>query len=231
MALPKIKQPIFTMTLPSTGQTLRYRPFTVAEEKILLVARESSDVNDIVNAYKGIINNCCLDPIDVDKLCSFDIEYLFINIRAKSVSNIVEVIVTDEEDGNKYKVEVNLDDLKVSESEFSPHIKLNEEISIVLRYPTFDYLTNLQKVAEKDQMLAIVAGCIDQIYEGETVYEASNYSRRDLEEFVMSLGMKELVLVKEFFEKMPKVYTEISYTRKDGIVKTTRLEGIQSFFD
>jgi len=90
MALPKIKQPIFELTIPSTGKNIRYKPFTVAEEKLLLVAKESNETKDIVNAYKGIINNCCLDPVDVDKLCSFDIEYLFINIRSKSVSNIIE---------------------------------------------------------------------------------------------------------------------------------------------
>lgn len=231
MALPKIKQPIFQLVLPSTGQTIRYRPFTVAEEKILLVARESSDVNDIINAYKGIINNCCLDPIDVDKLCGFDIEFLFINIRSKSVSNVIEVIITDEEDGNKYKVEIDLDEVQVSKSAVDSHVKLNDEISMTLKYPTFEYLTSLQQVQESDQMMAIITGCIEQIYEGETVYEASNYSRKDLEEFVMSLGMKELTQTREFFEKMPKVYADVSYTRKDGTVKSTRIEGIQSFFD
>ena len=114
MALPKIKQPIFELEIPSTGQKIRYRPFTVAEEKILLVTKESDDVKDMVNAYKAIVNNCCLDSIDVDKLCSFDLEYFFLNIRSKSVSNIVAARIKDEDDGQTYDIEIDLDKLIVS---------------------------------------------------------------------------------------------------------------------
>lgn len=230
MALPKIKQPIFELTLPSNGQIVRYRPFTVAEEKILLVAKESSDTKDTINAYKGIINNCCLDPLDVDKLCSFDIEYIFINLRSKSVSNLIEAQITDATDGLKYKLDINLDAVQVSKPNVSNNIKLNDDIGVVLKYPTFDYLSNLNTVDESSQMFSIIIGCIDQIYEGETVYESSNYTRKELEEFVMSLGMKELTKIKEFFEEMPKVYIDATYTRKDGTEAQTRVEGIQSFF-
>lgn len=230
MALPKIKQPIFELTLPSNGQVVRYRPFTVAEEKILLVAKESSDTKDAINAYKGIINNCCLDPIDVDKLCSFDIEYLFINLRSKSVSNVIEAQITDATDGLKYRLEINLDTVQVSKPDVNPNIKLNEDVGVVLKYPTFDYLSSLNTTDESSQMFEVIIGCIDQIYEGETVYEASNYTRKELEEFIMSLGMKELTKIKEFFEQMPKVYIDATYTRKDGTEAQTRVEGIQSFF-
>ena len=230
MALPKIKQPIFELAIPSNGQIVRYRPFTVAEEKILLVAKESSDTKDTINAYKGIINNCCLDPVDVDKLCSFDIEYLFINLRSKSVSNVIEAQITDETDGLKYKLDINLDTVQVSRPDVNNNIKLNDDVGVVLKYPTFDYLSSLSTIDDSSQVFSVVIGCIDQIYEGETVYEASNYTRTELEEFVMSFGMKELAKVKDFFEQMPKVYIDATYTRKDGTEAQTRVEGIQSFF-
>lgn len=228
MALPKVKQPVFEMVLPSNGRVIRYRPFTVAEEKILLVAKESEDVKDAINAYKAIINNCCLDQLDVDKLCSFDIEYLFINIRSKSVSNIVEAQIEDE--GQKYKIEINLDNVNYTKSEKDPNIKLTDSIGVVMRYPTFETLKNISAIDEESQTLSLLANCIEQIYEDEQVYETSNYTRAEIEEFVTSLGMKELTKVKEFFEDMPKIYVDVEYTRKDGTTKTTRIEGINNFF-
>lgn len=228
MGLPKVKQPVFEMTLPSNGRTIRYRPFTVAEEKILLVAKESDDVKDAVNAYKAIINNCCLDQLDVDKLCSFDIEFLFINIRSKSVSNIVEAQIED--DGQKYRIEINLDNVACTQSSKDPNIKLTDTIGVLMRYPTFETLKTISSIDEASQTLSLLASCIEQIYEGDDVYETSNYTRAEIEEFITSLGMKELTKVKDFFEDMPKVYVDVEYTTKDGKTKTTRIEGINNFF-
>lgn len=228
MGLPKVKQPVFEMTLPSNGRTIRYRPFTVAEEKILLVAKESDDVKDAVNAYKAIINNCCLDQLDVDKLCSFDIEFLFINIRAKSVSNIVEAQIED--DGQKYRIDINLDNVACTKSSKDPNIKLTDTIGVLMRYPTFETLKTISSIDEASQTLSLLASCIEQIYEGDDVYETSNYTRAEIEEFITSLGMKELTKVKDFFEDMPKVYVDVEYTTKDGKTKTTRIEGINNFF-
>jgi hypothetical protein len=231
MALPKIKQPIFELEIPSTGKKIRYRPFTVAEEKILLVAKESDDIKDTINSYKAIINNCCLDSVDVDKLCSFDLEYFFLNIRSKSVSNIVEARVKDEDDGETYTVEINLDNLVVTKAKSERLIKLTDDISILMNYPTFDVIAKMGKVDENSQMLSTMIACIDQIYQGEEVFETSEYSQKDMEEFVLSMGVKELQKIKEFFDDMPKVYTEVKYKTKAGVEKSIKLEGIQSFFD
>ena len=230
MALPKIKQPIFELEIPSTGQKIRYRPFTVAEEKILLVTKESDDIKDMVNAYKAIVNNCCLDSIDVDKLCSFDLEYFFLNIRAKSVSNIVEARIKDEDDGQTYDVEIDLDKLIVSKIKPERLIKLTDDISVLMNYPTFDVIAKVGKMDESSQMLSTMIACIEQIYQGEEVFETSEYSRKDMEEFVLSMGVKELQKIKEFFDGMPKVYAEVKYKTKDDVEKMIKLEGIQSFF-
>jgi len=231
MALPKIKQPIFELEIPSTGQKIRYRPFTVAEEKILLITKESDDIKDTINAYKAIVNNCCLDKIDVDKLCSFDLEYFFLNIRSKSVSNIVAARVKDEDDGQIYEVEVDLDKLMVSKMKPERLIKLTDDISVFMNYPTFDVIAKIGKVDETTQMLRTMIACIEQIYQGEEVFETSEYSQKDMEEFVLSMGVKELQKIKEFFDAMPKVYAEVKYKTKDGVEKMITLEGIQSFFD
>ena len=231
MALPKIKQPIFELEIPSSGQKIRYRPFTVAEEKILLITKESDDIKDTINAYKAIVNNCCLDKIDVDKLCSFDLEYFFLNIRSKSVSNIVAARVKDEDDGQIYEVEIDLDKLMVSKTKPERLIKLTDDISVFMNYPTFDVIAKIGKVDETTQMLSTMIACIEQIYQGEEVFETSEYSQKDMEEFVLSMGVKELQKIKEFFDAMPKVYAEVKYKTKDGVEKMITLEGIQSFFD
>jgi hypothetical protein len=231
MALPKIKQPIFELEIPSSGQKIRYRPFTVAEEKILLITKESDDIKDTINAYKAIVNNCCLDKIDVDKLCSFDLEYFFLNIRSKSVSNIVAARVKDEDDGQIYEVEVDLDKLMVSKMKPERLIKLTDDISVFMNYPTFDVIAKIGKVDETTQMLRTMIACIEQIYQGEELFETSEYSQKDMEEFVLSMGVKELQKIKEFFDAMPKVYAEVKYKTKDGVEKMITLEGIQSFFD
>ncbi len=231
MGLPKIKQPVFTMTLPSTKKAVRYRPFTVAEEKLVLIAKEG-DLKDTINVYKQIINNCCLDQIDVDKMASFDIEYFFINIRAKSVSNIIEATIKDHDDGATYPITIDLDKIKVTESKHSNNIKLTDSIGVVLRYPTFEALTTIEttSVGQENKVMSLMASCIEQIYEGSEVYEVSNYTRSELEEFVSSLGMKELGLIKDFIEDMPKVYVDVTYKTSAGKEKSIKLEGLQSFF-
>jgi hypothetical protein len=172
-----------------------------------------------------------LDKIDVDKLCSFDLEYFFLNIRSKSVSNIVAARIKDEDDGQTYNVEINLDKLMVSKTKPERLIKLTDDISVFMSYPTFDVIAKIGKVDETSQMLSTMIACIEQIYQGEEVFETSEYSQKDMEEFVLSMGVKELQKIKEFFEAMPKVYAEVKYKTKDGVEKMITLEGIQSFFD
>lgn len=230
MALPKIKQPLFTIEIPSTKQVVRYRSFTVAEEKLLLIAKESSELSDIINVYKQIINNCIVDEIDVDSLAYFDLEYIFLMLRSKSVSNIVEIQVTDD-DGSKYQVELNLDEVKVKEQTVNKLIEIDDSIKVMMIYPSYESLLSLQSNSgDSSLMLKIVRDCISQIYEGEDVYETSNYTTSEMDEFVMSLRSKDLLKIQGFFEDLPRVYADIKYTNRDGIEKEIRLEGMQSFF-
>lgn len=229
MALPKIQQPLFTLVIPSTKQTVRYRSFTVAEEKLLLIAKESNDVSDIINVYKQIINNCIVDSIDVDSLAYFDLEYIFLMLRSKSVSNIVEIQVSDE-DGSKYQVEINLDDVKVKEQTVDRLIDIDGRIKVMMSYPSYESLLGLQNNTDPTVMLKVIRDCISQIYDGEEVYETSNYTKIELDEFVMGLRSKDLLKLQKFFEELPRVYADIKYTNRAGEQKEIRLEGMQSFF-
>lgn len=231
MALPKINQPLFQIEIPSTKQTVRYRSFTVAEEKLLLIAKESSEIKDIINVYKQIINNCIVDSIDVDNLTYFDLEYIFLMLRSKSISNIIELQITDEEDGTKHNVELNLDEVKVSEQTVDKLIDIDGTIKVMMQYPPYESLLQLQGAqADPSIMLRVIRDCIYQIYEGEEVFEASNYSKSELDEFVSTLRSKDLVKMQEFFLDLPRVYTMIKYRNARGEQKEMKLEGMQSFF-
>jgi len=228
MPLPKISQPIFSLTIPSTGKTIRYRPFTVREEKLLMIAQESGERKDIINTYKQLINNCCIDPIDVDRLASFDLEYFFVALRAKSVSNIPKVIVKDAEDGEEYEVEVNLDKVEVvKKKDVDNKIQLTDTIGVVLQYPTFDTIVNQQGNVD---IVGILRGCITQIFEGEEVYDTANYTNKELDEFILSLNKQQMEKIQEFFEALPKIVVQAKYMSKDNKVKEVTIEGLDSFF-
>lgn len=230
--LPKIKQPIFTMTIPSSKKSVKYRPFTVAEEKLLMIAKESNEVADIVNVYKQIINNCVVDDVNVDKLAYFDLEYIFLMLRAKSVSNIVDLQVTDEEDKQSYMVKFDLEQIKVSDTKIKDVFELSDGTNIKLKYPSYGDLSKISSVegAGSADMLTIIRSCLEQIIVGEEVFELSEYGTAEIDDFILSLGSKDLLKLQEFFENLPKVYADIKYKRKDGTEKTIKLEGMQSFF-
>ena len=231
MPLPKISQPIFQLTLPSTSKVVHYRPFTVREEKLLLMAQESSEKKDIINVYKQLINNCAIDPVDVDALAAIDLEYFFICLRAKSVSNISKIQVKDS-DGEMYEVEVNLDKIVVERknTEVSNNIKLTDTVGIILKYPTFKTLSRIEDATEVDSTLAILRGCIEQIYEGEEVFDTSNYSKQELDDFILSLNKNQIEEIQKFFETMPKLVYNAKYLTKDKVVKDLKIEGLENFF-
>jgi uncharacterized protein YfkK (UPF0435 family) len=233
MALPKIKQPIFELTIPSTKEVVRYRPYTVSEEKLVLIARESNEVKDIINVYKQIINNCVLDIKDVDKLAYFDLEYIFLMLRAKSVSNVLELTVEDDQDNQTYKIKLDLEkDISVSEPKVGSFIKLTDPISVVLKYPSYEVLSLIaeNKMNSAETVLMMIRDSIDQIFDGETAYDVAEYSKTELDDWVMSLGTKDLAKMQEFFVGLPKITANISYKRRDGSIRELTLEGIQSFF-
>lgn len=197
------------------------------------MAQESGERKDIINVYKQLINNCAVDPVDVDNLAAIDLEYFFICLRAKSVSNISKIQVKDAEDGEMYEVEVNLDKIEIEKKNASvdnKNVKLTESIGVILKYPTFKTLTKIEDGTEVDSTLAILRGCIEQIYEGEEVFDAANYSKQELDDFILSLNKAQVEEIQKFFESMPKLVYNAKYVTKEKVVKDLKIEGLENFF-
>ena len=228
MALPKLDNPVYNITIPSTKKKVRYRPFLVKEEKILMMARESKKTQDQITAIKQIINNCILDEIDIDTLTSFDLEFIFINLRAKSVGETIEVVFTCPKCGGKSNTEVDLSKTKMSSSgEIQETIKLTPTIGMKMKYPSIDEIVK----AEKSSLVDIVISCLEYIYDDKTTYPVSEYTKEDLNEFLESLTFEQLRGVEEFFDNMPKlVYDESTECPLCGETVTQKIEGITNFF-
>ena len=187
MALPKIESPTFMLEVPSTKQTLRYRPFTVKEEKILLVALQAEDIKETEHAIKQVLNNCIVDDVDLDDLATYDIEYLFLQLRAKSVTNIIEFSIED--DGEYYKTEINLDEVKVYfDSNHNNSIELNEEITLIMRDPTYSIVAKLENRSDTDMLFEAISSCIDKVLVGDDqVITMKDYTRDEQKEFIRFL--------------------------------------------
>lgn len=234
MGLPKINLPLFELKLPSSGETVKFRPFTVKEEKFLLIAQESDDSKARLLAIRQIVNNCCVDlPTDIGKLPSFDLEYCFIKIRSKSVGNELELAYRDKTDNRIYEFVVDLDELEVA---FNPEHKntfpITDTLGVVMGYPTIEQLAEMNLDLDKDPagILELVKACISSIYDEETVYETKDYSDKELDEFIESLPLDSFDAFTRFFETMPVLRHELHYKDKDGTEKTITLEGIDDFF-
>jgi len=230
MALPKIDTPVFMIDLPSTKETIRYRPFTVKEEKILLMASQGGEERDITNAVEQILTNCILDDVDIKKLATYEIEYLFLNLRAKSVNNIIELKFIDDEDEKEYEVTVDLDEIKLQDSTRDNIIEINDTVSLVMKDPSYE---TIKKTNNKDQdkmLSSIIIDSIDQILVGDDVVLLKDHTKKEQEEFINSFSSKDMRKLEDYFSSMPKLSHDVSYTRDDGTVVTKTIEGLQSFF-
>lgn len=233
MSLPKLSFPTFELTLPSTKQVVKYRPFLVKEEKILLIAQSSEDPSQILNAVKQVLNNCIIsEDIDVNSLTTFDIEYMFIKIRAKSVNNIINLTYKDNEDDQKYTFEVDLDEIEVKE--FPGHtnkVALENNDYVLLKYPGPDIAKAvLDSAEEADVFFKIIVNCIDKIFIGGVEYDASKYSEEELDEFLQSLNVSTFKNFQEFFDTMPRLYHELKYTNSNGNERVIKLTNLNDFF-
>lgn len=236
MALPKIDQPLFEIEIPSTGKKARYRPFTVKEEKILLIAQESREQNQILLAVKQIITNCVPD-VDVEKLAIFDLEYLILNIRAKSVNNEIDFGFMDPDTEERIDVTVDVNDIKV---EFNPDhekkVELNSQYYVMMRYPTLKEVTNLSNSAEEsnetEQMFNTMISCIDTLVDQQTdeVYKLEEFSSEEVSDFVDGFTSTVVEQLQKFFTTMPKLSHTINYKDKEGKDKVFVVEGMDSFF-
>lgn len=233
MALPKIKHTIFTTEIPSLKKKVNFRQFTTKEEKIMLMAR-TGDESDMLAAIKQVTNNCLIqDDIDIDTLTIFDLEWLFIKARAVSVSNIVNPAYRDNEDDKVYKFEINLDDLKVEwPIEKPPTIKLSDEITITMKWPTADLYSDSQllKADGVESLFRLIVNCIDTIFTADQVYDPKDYSTEDLLAFIEDVEVKPFEQIQEFFNQMPGIRYTIEYTNSMGTERKIVLSSLSDFF-
>ena len=238
MPLPKIATPTYELELPSTGETVQYRPFLVKEEKLLVIALESEDTKQITTAIKTVIKNCILTKnIKVESLPTFDIEYLFLNIRGKSVGEELEVNIICPDDGEtQVAVKINLDDIQVQKNEeHSNKIKLDNTIMMEMKYPSLDqFIKSNFDFNEKnamDQSFELIGSCIDKIYTEDEVWSASDVTKKEIADFLESMNSSQFKGIEKFFETMPKLSHTIKVKNPvTEIESEVVLEGLASFF-
>ena len=235
MTLPRINVPEYTLVVPSTDEEIKFRPFLVKEEKLLLMAQETGDEQALYNAIKNLIQNCCFEKIDTDALPLFDIEYIFLNIRAKSVDEVADVIVICPDDGEtEVSVKVDLTKVQVQmDKKHNARIQLTDDIGILMSYPNLaailaeknDDLSNAEK------MFNMISECMYQIWHGEETFDAMDYSIKDKKDFIESLNHEQFEKIQQFFETMPQLKHEEEVTNpKTGVKSKVVLEGMNSFF-
>ena len=236
MSLPKINTPEYTLVIPSTDEEVRYRPFLVKEEKILLIAQETGGDKAIYDAIRSIIKSCCLDQVDIDKLPLFDMEYIFLNIRAKSVGEIAKLKVKcPDDEKTEVEIEVDISKIQVQMSEkHEARIPLTDNIGVLLAYPNFATLAKQNDVKEgkeTEALFEMITGCIYQIWDGEETYDAMDYSDKENRAFLESLSHQQFEKIQEFFETMPSLKHDIEVTNpKTNVTSTLTLQGIAAFF-
>jgi hypothetical protein len=238
MPLPKIATPSYELELPSTGETIQYRPFLVKEEKLLVIALESEETKQITTAIKTVIKNCILTKnIKVESLPTFDIEYLFLNIRGKSVGEELEVNIICPDDGEtQVPVKINLDDIQVQKNEnHTNKIKVDSTIMMEMKYPSLDQFIksnfDFNDKNAMDQSFELIGSCIDKIYTEEEVWSALDVSKKELTDFLESMNSSQFKEIEKFFETMPKLSHTIKVKNPvTEIESDVVLEGLASFF-
>ena len=236
MALPKLTTPIYELVVPSTDEKIKYRPFLVREEKILLIAMESGASEDIVQAVKSIVEECTFNKLNLGDMPMFDVEYLFLNIRAKSVGEISSLRLLCPDDSETYtEVEVNLSEVIVQvEKEHTNKIELTDEMGIYMKYPTIDSFaqTGITEVTPVN-MLEVITTCVAQIYDkkGEEVFDAKDQTKEELIEFIEQLNTKQFAELQKFFDTMPKLKHVVKIENPKTKVKSDiLLQGLGDFF-
>jgi len=236
MALPKLGVPTYEMELPSNGKSVKYRPFLVKEEKVLLLALESEDDKQISAAVKDLIKGCVLSRIKVEELPAFDLEYLFLKIRAAAVGEIISMNITCLDDG-KTVVETDIDINTVEVFKPEGHtnkIMLDDTIGIIMKYPSMDRFIEaefLNKDVKTEEVFDFVADCIDQVYQGDNVWDMTTVTKKELKAWIETFTTKQFEQISNFYETMPKLRHEFKVTNPNtGVESTYTIEGLQSFF-
>ena len=235
MALPQVALPTYELELPSNGKKIKYRPFVVKEEKVLLLALESGDDKQIEDATKTLLKNCIQSRVKVDDLAIFDLEYIFLNIRAVSVGEVVEMLLTCEDDGEtQVKYNLNLTEVQVSKLEgHDSKIMLSDTMGLIMKYPSFEEFVKISIIGKdtSSEVIEIMANSIDQIFDGEDVYDSSTTSKKEFVQFIEGLTNQQFEKVQAFFESMPQLKHEIKITNpKTGVENSFTIAGLSNFF-
>lgn len=231
--LPKIDKPIFEVTVPSLKRAVKFRPFTVKEEKILLVAQQESSEKSIILAIKQVINNCCQEEkFDVNKLATFDLEYLFLKLRARSINNVIEVSYRDNEDDKVYDFEIDLDEVEMLQNaDASNIIAITDTVGIKMKYPSVTIIDDAPTEASAaDVVEYLIRKCIDSIYDEENVYPADEYDEKELLEWIDSLDVETFNKIRAFFDNLPQMYYKLEYVNSLGKERTIELSTLSDFF-
>jgi hypothetical protein len=233
MALPKLMHPTFELIIPSTKQKVRFRPFLVKEEKLMLMAKQSGEQQDVMSVVQQVIVNCDVDgTVDPQTLASFDLEYLFLQLRAKSVGETIDISYSDPDDEKTYTFKINVDDIKVVENpEHSRVIKLSDTSGIVMRYPSAKLMGEvLAREEVTDILFFMIGGCMEQFYDGENIQYFKDSKAEEIESFIEDLPTSVLKSFEKFFDTMPKLYHKISYTNEKGTEREVEFKSIEDFF-
>ena len=245
MALPKIDVPTYETKLISSGKIVKYRPFLVKEQKLFLMAAQSTDEKETVDVVKQVLNNCILSDIDVDDLPTFDLEHLFMQLRARSVGEVVNLkyncnnTVKDDKGeektcGSLVKFDLNILDIKpIIDEKHSSKIEISDKLGIVMKYPTLSLIKDVGNLANEDvdTVLNVIISCIDYIYDAEQMYYAKDSTKEELLEFIENLQQEDMEKIQVFFTTMPKIAKELDFKcKKCGYEETITVQGIQNFF-
>jgi len=236
MALPKLDVPIYELTVPSTDEKIKYRPFLIKEEKILLIVMESGANEDVIQAVKQIVSECTFNTLKLGNMPMFDVEYIFLQIRSKSVGEVSKLKILCKDDGKTYaNVEVDLTEIEVQvNDDHTNKIELTDEMGVIMRYPTIDsFSTAGISDITADNMLDVIVACIDQIYDkkGEEVYDSKDSSKKELMDFVEGMNTTQFQNVQAFFDSMPKLRHEVTVVNpKTKVENIVALSGLNDFF-
>ena len=238
MPLPKIATPTYELELPSTGETIKYRPFLVKEEKLLVLALESEDTKQITTAIKAVLKSCIQTKgIKVEALPTFDIEYLFLHIRGKSVGEELEVnVICPDDEETQVKVKINLDSIEIEKNEdHNNQIKLDDNLMMEMKYPSLDeFIKNnfdFKETNQMDQSFALIGSCIDKIYNEEEVWATADCTKKEVNDFLEQMNSSQFKEIETFFETMPKLSHTIKIKNpKTKVESDVVLEGLASFF-
>ena len=241
MPLPKIATPTYELELPSTGKTIKYRPFLVKEEKVLILALESQDPKQITLAIKSVLKDCIITKgIKVEDLPSFDIEYIFLNVRGKSIGEAIDLIITCSDDGEtEVPVKIYVDEIKVQKDpEHSSEIKIDDQIIIKMKYPSLDQFiknnfdfSSQESVSAIEKSFDIISSCMESVFSGEEAWAAADCTKKELIDFIESMNADQFKKVEQFFETMPKLsHTFTVINPKTKVENSVTLEGLTSFF-